>query len=159
MKTAYLLLLFFFTSFGAFGQEIFDLDSLDDASSMVSTRTVQGMYFSYDASGNRTAAYITVPLMRGSQDDGRQPEQSRMVAAEFRVGPSPTDGKVTVSLLRSNGETSFAVTVFNTSGQPVATGITAAASITLDITAQPKGIYIVEIEMEGDRQNTKITKK
>lgn len=156
MRTLYLFL-FFLAPAALFAQEnYFHFDGNEPDGIMSSN---QGIYYTYDASGNRNSSYTIVdwgPI--GAQGGGGE-QQSALPLLSATIGPSPTEGEVNVSLTNWDSNTTYTVSIYGSSGQYVVRTTATSSSVRLDISSQPEGIYIVEVDIEGEKKTAKIIKK
>lgn len=68
------------------------------------------------------------------------------INSSFNVRPNPTSGIVEVSVVGSIEPQSSSIQLFNATGAPVGQFEWNGSSVQLDLTNQPKGIYILKIE-------------
>lgn len=156
MRILYLFL-FFLVPAALLAQE--DYYHFDDNEPDGIMSSNQGIYYTYDASGNRTSSYTIVgwgPI--GAQGGGGE-QQSALPQLSATIGPSPTEGEVNVSLTNWNGCTTYTVSIYGSSGQYVVHTAAKSASVRLDISSQPDGIYVVEVDIDGVKKTAKIIKK
>ena len=78
---------------------------------------------------------------------------SKLSAAEagYTIAPNPTNG--IVSITRKTGDNVAKIRVYNTMGQHILSKEMIGQSISLDLTAYPKGMYYVDIVADDVRTN------
>jgi uncharacterized delta-60 repeat protein len=79
-------------------------------------------------------------------------ESSAMSGWNVQLYPNPSDGKIRVICDRSS---LMSVEVYDPVGQKVFSGITENREMTVDLSAQPKGIYFIKLS-SGERQVTRM---
>jgi hypothetical protein len=77
--------------------------------------------------------------------------------AAFKVYPNPTQNEVTVEL-NGQGNALVGITVFNMVGQVVYQGETLEAQQRISTATWPEGLYMIQIEQEGNRHVQKLVK-
>lgn len=140
MKVRFLLFIFLLSSLGVKSQE--------------------QMTFSYDAAGNRVSR---VMVLAKSSAKSRQvaPSQSlfdEIGGKQVQISPNSSMGHVLVEML-GNSDSAVTLSVYNTSGMQVYSHPLQHERLDVDLSNNPSGIYILTIEVDGDKQSWKIVKK
>ena len=108
--------------------------------------------YGYDASGNRTSKGVSV-----------NPGDTIIIGPggpiTLSVGPSPTQGTVTVSLSSWDRGNTYSVNIYGIAGQRVTSKVSNSAVTTLDISSQADGVYIVEVDLGERKESVKIIKE
>lgn len=74
-------------------------------------------------------------------------------ASDLKLYPNPTCGPITISISES---TPYEYRVLNAAGQTVLAGHSCDGNLQLDFSEYGKGVYMVDIEMEGQRLTRKV---
>jgi len=114
--------------------------------------------FTYDNAGNRIKR--TIP--RGNLPNQTDPEEYSLLSltgSDIYVYPNPTDGPLNVYIPSFTNEDGIVVYVFNMSGQLVLEKKVDDRIVTLNLAAQPSGVYLVRIKPETGENIWKIVKK
>ncbi|MFK8162576.1 MAG: carbohydrate-binding protein [Lewinella sp.] len=102
-----------------------------------------------DTDGTQSYSKIVTARLNGNAPD---------YSSQLKVYPNPVRDELTIGWGNSSVEAPFKnVRIFNAFGQNVRSGITDYSRI--DLTSLPAGLYIVEVEVEGEKISRKIIKK
>lgn len=118
----------------------------------------QNVSYAYDAAGNRVKREIVLQT-RAAEDKSTNESYSEMLEDRgIRIYPNPTEGQLTVEI---TGDGACRFDIYNISGQQVLTTNSGPGRVALDISSQPKGLYILRVTTEngGDSSTWKIVKK
>lgn len=140
MKVKFLLFIFLLSSLGVKSQE--------------------QMTFSYDAAGNRVSR---VMVLAKSGAKNRQAALSQSLFDEVggkqvQISPNTSTGHVLVEML-GKSDCAVNLSVYNASGMQVYSHPLQNGRLDVDLSNNPSGIYILTIEVNGERQSWKIVKK
>lgn len=115
--------------------------------------------FTYDASGNRTSCDKEI-LIRGeeSEDNDKQPHQQDLSVCHITIYPNPTDGHLSVEIIGTESFDGASITIYSASGSIVYYDNTPGNENEIDLTAYPRGIYLLIIRMGGETSSWKIIK-
>lgn len=118
--------------------------------------------YTYDASGNRTQReYIQLKSAAVPGDESLSEEQKILEDALDRHGikiyPNPTKGKIAVSIAGLEKEPAR-VLVFSPQGKLIADKEFTGTENTVDLSAQPAGIYLMKIVVGQLSSDWKIVK-
>lgn len=121
----------------------------------------QNYKYSYDAAGNRIKKEIIL-----SQQDASSKYVSKsnlfsdkLCDKTVYIHPNPTSGVLKVEITGYDNSDSGALHVFNLAGQHLFNLNITSAFTQLDISEQPKGIYILQLELNGESSIWKIIKE
>ena len=135
----------------ALAQDIYHIDPQDQPDYSGPSLNLPILY-TYDASGNRTSKGVkTIPLFENNDGPG--------LPVTLSVGPSPTQGTVTVSLSSWDRGNTYSVNIYGIAGQRVTSKVSNSAVTTLDISSQADGVYIVEVDLGERKESVKIIKE
>lgn len=103
----------------------------------------------------KTDAIITLNVVDRTQ--GAATGVSNIEASMFSLTPNPTNGIAKVNLSKALADKDIAV--LNMVGSVIQTITNSPASATLDLSAQPKGVYIVRVNTENGFVSQRIIKQ
>lgn len=118
--------------------------------------------YEYDASGNRTQReFIQLKSAAVPGGESFSEEQKILEDAleghEIKIYPNPTKGKITVSIAGLEKEPAR-VLVFSPQGRLIADKEFTGPENTVDLSAQPAGMYLMKIVVGGLSTDWKIVK-
>ena len=117
----------------------------------------QNVSYAYDAAGNRVKREIVLQTM-AAEEFTNESYSEMLNDRDIRIYPNPTEGQLTVEI---TGDGACRFDIYNISGQQVLTTNSGPGRVALDISSQPKGLYILRVTTEngGDSSTWKIVKK
>lgn len=123
----------------------------------------QAVSYNYDFSGNRISRQV-ITLSSPSQGARSQPADSVTVVAtigERRVSvyPNPTKGTLGVDITGGDAEESIRLLLFNGQGILLYTAAAAQGMNVVEMSAYPKGWYVLRVQAANTRQELKIIKE
>ncbi len=109
--------------------------------------------YGYDAAGNRISRTIELSSRSAPAPEEEEPTVYSEILSEIelKIYPNPTDGLLKVEIYNLPVEQAAEIRLYSLSGALVTTlgGIT--DSVTIDISNQPAGTYVMKI-VAGDKQ-------
>lgn len=116
--------------------------------------------FTYDASGNRIKKEILLTTTR-STESIETPRQflDEIANRTITIYPNPTRGQLMVEIADQSDILSGTLTILNLKGQMVAKQTISQKQISLDISNEPAGTYILHISINGETSTWKIIKQ
>lgn len=95
---------------------------------------------------------------RAAEESTNESYSEMLNDRDICIYPNPTEGQLTVEI---TGDGACRFDIYNISGQQVLTTNSGPGRVVLDISSQPKGLYIlcVTTENHGDSSTWKIVKK
>lgn len=117
----------------------------------------QNVSYAYDEAGNRVKREIVLQT-RAAEESTNESYSEMLNDRDIRIYPNPTKGQLTVEV---TGEGTCQFDIYNISGQQVLTTQSSSIRVSLDISSQPNGLYILRITTgEGGHSTAwKIIKK
>jgi len=120
--------------------------------------------YGYDAAGNRISRVITLSTLRSSNEE--QPKSEEEVYSEVlkdftvKIYPNPTKGELTVDIAQLPKGKTASLRLYNAQGKFILqkTGLS-GGSERLNISKQPKGIYLMKIATKDASTEWKIIKE
>ena len=120
--------------------------------------SAQAIRYSYDAAGNRVRRELVVssaPMNRGNTgpytDD---------LANDYKVKLSPLqDGIIRIDVISKAGQSVGNVDVYNTSGMRMLSSDIQDGTATVNLSDRQNGVYILDINVNGNKTSWKITKR
>ena len=120
--------------------------------------------YGYDAAGNRISRVITLSILRSSNEE--QPKSEEEVYSEVlkdftvKIYPNPTKGELTVDIEQLPEGKTASLWLYNAQGKFILqkTGLS-GGSERLNISKQPKGIYLMKIATKDASTEWKIIKE
>lgn len=129
-------------------------------SSSISANAQGQMAFSYDSAGNRVSRVVVLDKSSAKSRQAK-PIQSffdERGGKQVKVCPNSSTGHVLVEML-GKFDNDVKLSVFNTSGMQLYSQVFKNDRMDVDLSNNPSGIYILTIEIDGERQSWKILKK
>jgi len=117
--------------------------------------------YGYDNAGNRTSRTIEMPgLKSATQDEQPSAFHSEMLSdIELRIYPNPTDGLLKVEIHNLPIDQTADILLYNLSGKLMSSHRGISDFVTVDISDQPAGTYLLKIVAGTYQTEWKIIKK
>ncbi len=119
------------------------------------------MSFSYDAAGNRVSRVLVLESFKARSASAPMSSDSFSdMVGNFAVQilPNSSIGHVLVEMI-GKGDAIASLSVYNTSGMRVYHHDMTGERIDVDLSSNPSGIYILNIEVDKEKTSWKIVKK
>lgn len=104
----------------------------------------QNVSYAYDEAGNRVKREIVLQT-RAAEEFTNESYSEMLEDRGIRIYPNPTEGQLTVEI---TGDGACRFDIYNISGQQVLTTNSGPGRVALDISSQPKGLYILRVTTE-----------
>lgn len=130
-------------------------------SSSMALSAQEKMTFSYDAAGNRVSRVMVLAKSSAKSQQAVPQSQSlfdEVGGKQVKLYPNSSSGHVLVEML-GKGDASANLSVYNISGMQVFSEQMQGERLDVDLSSNPSGIYILTIEVDGEKQSWKIVKK
>ena len=121
--------------------------------------------FSYDGNGNRILRSITFARMGGNGEKGDD-KGTPVVSAkdafanlEVSIYPNPTHDRVLLSVGDNRRETPVHARLATLAGATLWEGSVTGDAASIDLSGQASGVYLLELNVEGERHVWKVIKK
>lgn len=121
--------------------------------------------FSYDGNGNRILRSITFARMGGNGEKGDD-KGSPVVSAkdafanlEVSIYPNPTHDRVLLSVGDNRRETPVRARLATLAGATLWEGTVTCNVESIDLSGQASGVYLLELNAEGERHVWKVVKR
>ena len=123
--------------------------------------SAQHLKYSYDAAGNRIKKEITIPQQNANKKSAVEADffSDRLCSKAIRIYPNPTSGMLKIEICGYENSDNGYLYVYNLAGQHIITVDITSSFTQLDISDKPKGIYILQIEINGETSIWKIIKE
>lgn len=113
--------------------------------------------YTYDAAGNRIKKEILLTSTRSEE------VSTTVFTEEFsknvvKIYPNPTQGQLAVEISDAEKAKSANLTIFNLQGKIVTKAIVISNITNLDISSEPSGVYILQINIDGTLSSWRIIK-
>lgn len=117
--------------------------------------------YAYDAAGNRVKREIVLATksMVLSDEDKSAFFTEEVAKRDIKIYPNPTYGQLVVEISDIDGVKSGTIIIVNINGQQVLKKKIDSTYIDLDISNKQTGIYILIVEIDGEKTTWKIIKK
>ena len=123
----------------------------------------QKISYLYDAAGNRSDRIIDYDSQQSPQHAKQaqpaQYEDKLFGDKQVIIYPNPTEGQVTVEIQNYDAATTGSISISTVNGRLLQQAEIIAAQTPLDISAQPDGMYLFVIRIDGQVSTWKILKK
>jgi hypothetical protein len=115
--------------------------------------------FAYDAAGNRTSRQI-VPLNKSAFiSDTIAISEEKMGEKTFKLYPNPTNGVLTMGISHLDAGESVKIMITDMTGRTILKEVQYSANFRIDLSASPKGFYILSATIGDQRKEWKIIKE
>ena len=106
--------------------------------------------YGYDAAGNRVSRFIDLSSLRSASapDEEEQPAavySEKLSDIEIKIYPNPTAGLLKVEIHNLPGDQTADILLYNLSGRLINSHKGVNEFVTVDISAQPPGTYLMKI--------------
>lgn len=128
------------------------------ATSSLAQQTVE---FNYDANGNRILRQIEVGGGKNEKGEIKniQPATDNFETFSITLYPNPTEGQFSISIDGSSSTTELRATLTTTTGEIISDKVCCNPTEDFDLTAQPAGIYLLQLINGNECHIWKIIKK
>lgn len=117
--------------------------------------SAQAIGYTYDAGGNRVSREIVLDAaMMKAQD-----VIGTLSSGEVVIHPNPTEGMLKVEIRNFDSAKQVSLMVFTTQGQLITSQTMSSPTATIDLSAQLNGVYILQVDIDGQKTPWKIIKK
>ncbi len=113
--------------------------------------------YTYDASGNRVKREIV--LTKSAVETRSDLFTEELANRTIKIYPNPTEGQLKVEVSDFEGSKSVGLTIVNMQGQIVLKKKMNSATEELDMSGEASGLYILQINIDGENSSWKIIKK
>ncbi len=115
--------------------------------------------YSYDAAGNRVLREIRIETPRQGQQRSRGGERldDRVAGINISFSPNPTKGMLHVEI-QAGSPSVESVSLFSMSGTLLQTA-KGETSMDFDLSDTPSGIYLLVVQINGERTSYKVIKE
>lgn len=122
--------------------------------------------YSYDLNGNRTARVIVLNTLKSdelvdceSKEEGESFRFDDQIGSNsVRIYPNPTKGQLRVDI-NEESEIIGNIVIVNGIGKTVERIMSVSTTNFLDLSKQPQGIYMMQININGENRTWKIIKE
>ena len=126
---------------------------------MVSTGSyAQGIAYSYDASGNRISRSVISNNSQAPLIEDAWETSNSLRGIEIIVSPNPTSGILSVKLSQWENSDTGTLVLSDISGHVIVQQTITSTQTTIDISNSSNGIYMMMIELNGEKKSYKIIK-
>lgn len=116
--------------------------------------------YSYDDAGNRIKREIVLSSLKSAMSSDQITSFIEEVADQkIIIYPNPTRGQLTIEIIDSENSVTGNLTVFNLRGQIIAKEQMSSNRTSIDISSEPKGTYILHINIKEETTTWKIIKE
>ena len=119
----------------------------------------QGLKYSYDEAGNRIKRELVVEPISNPIKPTQSKSSDIMKEKDIHIYPNPTEGMLRVEIVGLMDDDNCSLMISDITGRTVLTCNVSMQMTDLDISAQPKGIYILSVTLNGGTDAWKIIKK
>lgn len=117
------------------------------------------LVYAYDQTGNRISRTLEVPnrMPKGTSASAFVTES--LAEKTLRIYPNPTQGALKVEIVGWEDSDKCAVSIYDMGGSEIWMAEVNEAVTDIDITSKPDGMYVMLIELNGEKTSWKIVKK
>lgn len=127
--------------------------SLLAAAMLPVTASAQQIAYTYDASGNRISRSLA-----NTRSNAPRKSKDSSIRNDVYIGPNPTQGQLTIRLSVWNESTTCHLLLSNIAGQVLTEQTMSSIETTLDLSSLSNGYYILQVEVNGEKNTYKIIK-
>lgn len=118
----------------------------------------QRIEYSYDASGNRISRKKEIVLTKSAVIPATIFTEE-LAERTIKIYPNPTEGHLKVEISDFDKCQSVSLSIYNIQGQLVLKRRMESSVCDLDISGRPNGLYVLQINIDGENTSWKIIKK
>lgn len=116
--------------------------------------------FAYDAAGNRTSRQIVLIQAKSAFiSDTIAISEEKMGGKTFKLYPNPTHGVLTMGINHLVAGESVKILITDMTGQTILKEVQNSTNFKIDLSASPKGFYILSATIGDQRKEWKIVKE
>ena len=114
--------------------------------------------YSYDQAGNRVKREIVMSLLAPRKSSTTSFTEV-LAKKSIRIYPNPNKGQLRVEIVGHEATDNSLLQVYNATGALLINKKATSAITNINLTSQPNGIYILQINLNGETTKWKIIKK
>lgn len=118
----------------------------------------QRIEYSYDASGNRISRKKEIVLTKSAESPATVFSEE-LAERTIKIYPNPTEGHLKVEITDFDQCEAVSLSLYNIQGQVVLKRRMESSVCDLDISGRPNGLYVLQINIDGENTSWKIIKK
>jgi hypothetical protein len=118
----------------------------------------QRIEYTYDASGNRISRKKEIVLTKSAESPATVFTEE-LAERTIKIYPNPTEGHLKVEISDFEACQSVNLSIYNMQGQVVIKRKMESSVYDLDISGRPNGLYVLQINIDGENTSWKIIKK
>jgi hypothetical protein len=118
----------------------------------------QRIEYAYDASGNRITRKKEIVLTKSSESPATVFTEE-LAERAIKIYPNPTEGHLKVEISDFDKCQSISLNIYNMQGQVILKRKMESSVCDLDISGRPNGLYVLQINIDGENTSWKIIKK
>ncbi len=118
----------------------------------------QNIRFLYDSAGNRIKREIVFERQSKTQKSSINTHSVSLSNKDIKITSSPTDGMLKVDISGIGKDDKCIIYIHNALGIEIYSSTYISSTLELDLSSQPRGIYILSIMINGDFSSWKISK-
>ena len=122
--------------------------------------------YSYDNNGNRTAKVIVLNTLKSDEvvsseanDDEKSMFEDKIGESSITIYPNPTKGQLRVDIRREMPIENGFLEIIGNTGKAIFKTTTISESTQIDLSNQPRGVYVMRINIGGEITTWKIIKE
>lgn len=112
------------------------------------------VHFIYDDAGNRTKKEIIISETRSAEIFTEE-----LAQREIKIYPNPTQGQLKIEISDLGDDEEVNLTIYNVQGKKILSEKTSENYTIMDISSNPSGVYILQINIKGEISTWKIIKQ
>lgn len=116
--------------------------------------------YTYDDAGNRTKREIVLSSLKSAISTDETTSFIEEVSGQrIVIYPNPTKGQLAIEIIDMENSMTGNLTIFNLRGQIIAKEQISSNRTSIDISSEPKGTYILHINIKEETSTWKIIKE
>lgn len=115
--------------------------------------------FGYDTAGNRTSRQIVSLLKSATLSEKTAIAEETLGEKSIKLYPNPTYGLLTMDISDLEENEKVAIQVSDMKGRTLLKKVQTTSNFQIDLTAHPKGFYILSATIGSERKEWKIIKE